>query len=88
MDKKLINKYIKYLNNEMQHEDDIDELDALEVKRNALTDLLDGRDKYSVLGVLELSCPDEEVVGHYECIGASCGYTFMCEDCWKRILNI
>lgn len=88
MNKNLISKYIKYLNNEIEHEEDLNELDALELKRDALTDLLDGRDKHSVLRVLELSCPDEEVVGHYECMGASCGYTFMCEQCWKNILNI
>lgn len=88
MNKNLINKYIKYLNNEIEHEEDLNELDALELKRDALTDLLDGRDKYSVLGVLELGCPDKEVIGQYECLGIYDGYTTNCRECWKRILNI
>lgn len=89
MDKKLMNKYIKYLNNEIQHENDIDELDTLELKRDCLTDMLDGRNVYNTLESLALGCPDEQVVGKYECLGACDGFsTYCCKECWKRILSI
>ena len=89
MNKKLIEKYIKYLNDAIKREEDPNEADTLEIKRNALTDILFDHNVYSALEKLALTCPDEEVIEEHECLGAQDGFScFCCEQCWKRILNI
>ena len=89
MNKELIKKYVEYLNNAIKREEDPNEADTLELKRNSLIDILFDHNVYSALEKLTLTCPDEEVIGEHECLGAqdeldhSC-----CEQCWKNILNI
>ena len=89
MNKELIKRYVDYLNEAIQYEEDPNEADELETVRNALLDISEEHNTYIALEKLALTCPDEELVGDYECTGACDGYSmFCCEQCWKRILNI
>ena len=89
MNKELIKKYVEYLNNAIEREEDPNEADTLELKRDSLIDILFDHNVYSALEKLALTCPDEEVIGQHECLGAQDGFScFCCEECWKRILNI
>ena len=89
MNKNLIKRYVDYLNEALKYEEDPNEADTLECKRNDLLDILEENNTYVALEKLALACPDEEIVGNYECLGACDGYsTFCCEQCWMRILNI
>ena len=89
MNKELIKRYIEYLNGAINTEEDPNEADILECKRNDLLDILEENNTYVALEKLALYCPDEEIVGEYECLGARGVYScFHCEECWKRILNI
>ena len=89
MNKELIKRYIEYLNGAINTEEDPNEADILECKRDDLLDILEEKNVYRAIEDLGLTCPDEEVVGNYECLGACNGFNgFCCEDCWRRILNI
>ena len=89
MNKELIKKYVEYLNEALKYEEDPNEADTLELKRNALTDILFDHNTYNALEKLALTCPDEEVIEEHECLGAQDGFScFCCEQCWKNILNI
>ena len=89
MNKELIKKYVEYLNNAIKREEDPNEADKLELKRNILIDILFDHNTYNALEKLALTCPDEEVIGEHECLGAQDGLNHSCcEQCWKRILNI
>ena len=89
MNKELIKRYIEYLNEVIKTEEDPNEADILECKRNDLLDILEENNTYVALEKLALYCPDEEIVGEYECLGTHGVYScFHCEECWKRILNI
>ena len=89
MNKELIKRYVEYLNEVIKTEEDPNEADILECKRNDLLDILEENNAYVALEKLALYCPDEEIVGEYECLGARGVYScFHCEECWKRILNI
>ena len=89
MNKELIKRYIEYLNDALKYEEDPNEADTLEYKRDDLLDILKGNNKCKAIEDLAITCPDEEVIGNYECLGACDAYnTFCCEECWKRILNI
>ena len=56
-------------------------------KRDDLLDILKGKNVYKAIEDFAITCPDEEAIGDYKCLGAqdSC---YCCEECWKRILNI
>lgn len=89
MNKELIKRYIEYLNKALITKEDPNEADILECKRNDLLDILEEHNTYVALEKLALTCPDEEIVGDYECLGAQDGFsTFCCEQCWMRILNM
>ena len=89
MNKELIKRYVEYLNEVIKTEEDPNEAYELEHKRDDLIDILEEHNIYIAIEKLALHCPDEELVGEYECTGAQDGYsTFCCEECWKRILNI
>ena len=89
MDKVLIKRYIEYLNDALEYEEDPNEVNEIECKKNALLDILKEKNVYGAIEYLGLNCPDEEIVGDYECIGAQDGFScYCCEECWKRILNI
>ena len=89
MNKELIKRYVEHLNDALQYEDDPNEADILETKRDALMDILEGKNAYIAIEMLELTCPDENIVGDFECLGACDGFSgFCCEDCWRRILSI
>ena len=89
MKKELIKKYVKYLNGAINTEEDPNEAYTLECKRDDLLDILKEKNIYKAIEDLGLTCPDEEVIGNYECLGAQDGFNcFCCEECWKRILNI
>ena len=89
MNKDLIKRYIEYLNDALQYEDDPNEANELECVRNNLMDILEEHNTYIALENLTIHCPDEILVGDYECLGACNGFSaFCCEECWKRILNI
>ena len=89
MKKELIKKYIDYLNEVIKTEEDPNEADTLEYKRDDLLDILKEKNVYRAIEDLAITCPDEEVIGNYECLGAQDNYNcYCCEECWKRILNI
>ena len=89
MKKELIKRYVDYLNKAITKEEDPNEADTLEYKRDDLLDILKGKNLNKAIEDLGLTCPDEEVIGNYECLGAQDGFScFCCEECWKRILNI
>ena len=89
MNKELIEKYVKYLNNAIEREEDPNEADTLELKRDSLTDILFDHNVHVALEKLALTCPDEEVIREHECLGTRGVYgCFHCKECWKRILNI
>ena len=89
MKKELIKKYVKYLNGAINTEEDPNEAYTLECKRDDLLDILKEKNIYKAIEDLGLTCPDEEVIGNYECLGAQDGFNCFCgEECWKRILNI
>ena len=89
MNKNLIKRYVDYLNDALKYEEDPNEADTLECKRDDLLDILKEKNIYKAIEDLGLTCPDEEVIGNYECLGAQDGYSCCCcEECWKRILNI
>ena len=52
MNKELIKRYIEYLNDALQHEDDPNEADILETKRDALMDILEGKNAYIAIEML------------------------------------
>ena len=87
MNKELIKRYVEYLNDALKYEEDPNEADTLECKRDDLLDILKGKNVYKAIEDLAITCPDEEAIGDYKCLGAqdSC---YCCEECWKRILNI
>lgn len=87
--KNLIKRYVDYLNEALKYEEDPNEADTLECKRDDLLDILKEKNIHKAIEDLGLTCPDEEVIGNYECLGAQDGCScFCCEECWKRILNI
>lgn len=89
MKKELIKRYVDYLNKAITKEEDPNEADTLECKRDDLLDILKGKNVYRAIEDLGLTCPDEEVIGDYKCLGAQDGFScFCCEQCWKNILNI
>ena len=89
MNKELIKRYIDYLNDALKYEEDPNESYTLEGKRDDLLDILKEKNVYKAIEDLGLTCPYEEVIGNYECLGAQDGFScFCCEECWKRILNI
>ena len=87
MNKNLIKRYVDYLNEALKYEEDPNEADTLECKRDDLLDILKEKNICKAIEDLAITCPDEEAIGNYECLGAqdSC---YCCEECWKRILNI
>ena len=89
MNKNLIKRYVDYLNEALKYEEDLNEAYTLEGKKDNLLDILKGKDIYTAIEELAITCPDEEVIGNYECLGAQDGYScYCCEECWKKILNI
>lgn len=89
MNKELIRKYVNYLNEVIKTEEDPDEAYELEHKRDDLIDILNDHNVYTAIEKLTLTCPDEELVGDYKCLGSQNGYRcFYCKECWKRILSI
>ena len=89
MNKELIKRYVDYLNDALKYEEDPNEADTLEYKRDDLLDILKEKNVYRAIEDLAITCPDEEAIGDYKCLGAQDDYScFCCEECWKRILNI
>lgn len=89
MNKELIKRYVEYLNGAIEYEEDPKEAYELEHKRDDLIDILNDHDIYTAIEKLTITCPDEELVGNYKCLGAQNGYScFCCKECWKRILSI
>ena len=89
MKKELIKRYVEYLNKAITKEEDPNEADTLEYKRDDLLDILKGKNMHKAIEDLAITCPDEEAIGDYKCLGAQDGFNcFCCEECWKRILNI
>ena len=61
----------------------------LEGQRDDLLDILEENNVYRAIEDLGSFCPDEKIVGTYECVGLHDGFScFCCEQCWKNILGI
>ena len=89
MNRELIKNYVNYLNKAIKMEEYPNEAYILEGKRDDLLDILEENNVYRAIEDLGSFCPDEEVVGNYECVGLHDGFScFCCEQCWKNILGI
>ena len=89
MNRELIKNYVNYLNKAINMEKDPNEAYILEGQRDDLLDILEGNNVYRAIEDLGSFCPDEKIVGTYECVGLHDGFScFCCEQCWKNILGI
>ena len=89
MNRELIKNYVNYLNKAINMEKDPNEAYILEGQRDDLLDILEENNVYRAIEDLGSFCPDEKIVGKYECVGLHDGFScFCCEQCWKNILGI
>ena len=89
MNRELIKNYVNYLNKAINMEEDPNEAYILEGQRDDLLDILEENNVYRAIEDLGSFCPDEKIVGTYECVGLHDGFScFCCEQCWKNILGI
>ena len=89
MNRELIKNYVNYLNKAIKMEEDPNEAYILEGQRDDLLDILEENNVYRAIEDLGSFCPDEKIVGTYECVGLHDGFScFCCEQCWKNILGI
>ena len=89
MNRELIKNYVNYLNKAINMEKDPNEAYILEGQRDDLLDILEENNVYRAIEDLGSFCPDEKIVGTYECVGVNDGFScFCCEQCWKNILGI
>ena len=89
MNRELIKNYVNYLNKAINMEEDPNEAYILEGQRDDSLDILEENNVYRAIEDLGSFCPDEKIVGTYECVGLHDGFScFCCEQCWKNILGI